>query len=129
MCARYTCPICGYEGLAEPPYYDDFAGSNEICACCGFEFGVDDFDCDAFEHDGLTERQIVEKSHHIWREKWINRHFELFDASAFPKEKKHGRFLKEAEVIKQLNRIKKRGFDNMNCLSPSFTSYFLTVSV
>lgn len=109
MCARYTCPICGYEGLAEPPYYDDFAGSNEICACCGFEFGVDDFDCDAFEHDGLTERQIVEKSHHIWREKWINRHFELFDVSAFPKEKKNGRFLKEAGAIKQLNRIKKEG--------------------
>lgn len=120
MCARYTCPICGYEGLAEPPYYDDFAGSNEICSCCGFEFGVDDFDCDTFEHECLTERQIVEKSHHIWREKWINRDFELFNESAFSHHMKYGQFLKEAEAIKQLNRIKKkRGFDNMNCLSPS----------
>lgn len=70
MCARYTCPVCGYDGLEEPTYYENFAGSNEICACCGFEFGVDDFDCDAFEHEGLTEREIVEESHRIWREKW-----------------------------------------------------------
>ncbi|RXH51912.1 hypothetical protein D6T70_09180 [Kurthia gibsonii] len=109
MCARYTCPVCGYDGLEEPMYYENFAGSNEICACCGFEFGVDDFDCDTFEHEGLTEREIVEESHRIWREKWINDHFELFDVSAFPKEKKNGRFLKEAGAIKQLNRIKKEG--------------------
>ncbi|PJN53024.1 hypothetical protein PAEAM_42260 [Paenibacillus sp. GM1FR] len=42
----YTCPVCGYQGLDEPPYVDNnpSAGSFEICSCCGFQFGVDDLD-------------------------------------------------------------------------------------
>jgi hypothetical protein len=33
----YTCPVCGYPGLDEPPYSGAVA-SHEICPSCGFEF-------------------------------------------------------------------------------------------
>lgn len=58
--AGFTCPVCGYTGLARRPYakmmkgpplsedldppYSTFMGepSYEVCSCCGFEFGNDD---------------------------------------------------------------------------------------
>lgn len=67
MMKKYICMICGFDKLEEIPYYEDFGGSNEICSCCGFEFGVDDFDCDEFDHNHLTDKEIVEKSHILWR--------------------------------------------------------------
>lgn len=41
MSDRYTCPVCGYGGLTEPPWDND-APSDEICASCGTHFGYDD---------------------------------------------------------------------------------------
>lgn len=38
-----VCPVCGYNNLTEPPYDPMGRGSFEICPCCGFEFGCDDF--------------------------------------------------------------------------------------
>lgn len=35
---RYTCPVCGYPGLAEPPR------NYSICPSCGTEFENDDYD-------------------------------------------------------------------------------------
>jgi hypothetical protein len=40
----HPCPVCGHDGLAEPPRSRSGAGSLEICVCCGFQFGVDDDD-------------------------------------------------------------------------------------
>ena len=37
----YTCPVCGFTGLAESPYTQKNEPSYEICPCCGFEFGFD----------------------------------------------------------------------------------------
>lgn len=53
----YTCPICGYLGLFEPPRDSRGHGSYENCACCGFEFGWTD------EDQGFTDEQ--------WRARWI----------------------------------------------------------
>lgn len=39
---QYTCPVCGFRGLVEPPYNAHRVPSHEICPCCGFEFGFDD---------------------------------------------------------------------------------------
>ena len=37
---NHTCPICGYDGLAENPGpFPRFWGSQEICPCCGWQFG------------------------------------------------------------------------------------------
>ena len=38
---RYTCPVCGYGGLVEPPWSDG-SGSDEICPSCGIHLGYDD---------------------------------------------------------------------------------------
>ena len=39
MSKKYICPVCGFEGLTEPPSSQQNAPSYEICPCCGFEFG------------------------------------------------------------------------------------------
>ena len=57
MSEHFTCPICGYPYLSEPPREDDGDGSYEICSSCGFEFGVTDDD------KGFTDES--------WRARWI----------------------------------------------------------
>lgn len=58
MTEKYTCPICGYNKLVEPPYDEYECPSYEICACCGFEYGFhDDFEGYTFEK---------------YREEWLN---------------------------------------------------------
>jgi len=39
---KYTCPVCGFNGLKEAPYGPNQEPSYEICPNCGFEFGFDD---------------------------------------------------------------------------------------
>lgn len=39
---KYTCPVCGFDGLKEAPYGPNQEPSYEICPNCGFEFGFDD---------------------------------------------------------------------------------------
>ena len=55
------CPVCGYDGLDEPPFNERGAGSDDICPCCGFQFGLDDF---PYED---RERLVAE-----WRERWAD---------------------------------------------------------
>ncbi|HET8688926.1 MAG TPA: hypothetical protein VFM18_20140 [Methanosarcina sp.] len=39
----YTCPVCGYPELSEPPYDQNTnSPSFDICPCCGCEYGYDD---------------------------------------------------------------------------------------
>src|ERR1700739_159986 len=38
----FTCVVCGYSGLSEPPYDQKGCASFEICPSCGTEFGYDD---------------------------------------------------------------------------------------
>ena len=52
----YTCPVCGYASLHDPPRSAG-GGSYEICPSCGFEFGVSDDDL------GFTPD--------AWRERWV----------------------------------------------------------
>lgn len=54
----YTCPVCGFPDLDDPPRSPSGGGSYEICPSCGFEFGVTDDD------QGFTYEQ--------WRVKWVN---------------------------------------------------------
>lgn len=37
-----TCPVCGYDHLAEPPRNRAGDASMETCPSCGFQFGVTD---------------------------------------------------------------------------------------
>ena len=54
------CPVCGYDGLFAPPFNERGIGSDELCPCCAFQFGLDDF-----PYEG-RERLISE-----WRERWV----------------------------------------------------------
>lgn len=53
----YKCPVCGYDKLKKPLYDDNGFGTYEICVCCGFEFGTDDY-------------PNKEESYKSWRENW-----------------------------------------------------------
>lgn len=56
----FTCPVCGYLGLVEPPRDQSGGASLEICPSCFFQFGYDDDD------QGWTYLQ--------WRQRWVERH-------------------------------------------------------
>lgn len=62
---KYRCPVCGYSGLMEAPYNEYGYGSYEICVCCGFQFGYDDF----------PEK---ERSFSIWRRQWSENGYPWF---------------------------------------------------
>lgn len=46
----YTCPVCGYNGMDEPPI------NYAICSSCGTEFGYSDFQR---SHEELRHRWIA----------------------------------------------------------------------
>jgi hypothetical protein len=66
----HICPVCGYDGLEEPPYDDKGNPSHEICSCCGFEFGYDD------ESEGF--------SFSAYRNKWLSEGAEWFNPAHKP---------------------------------------------
>ncbi len=47
---RYTCPVCGFSDLDQPPWDPDTGvPSFDICPCCGCEFGYNDATTEAKE--------------------------------------------------------------------------------
>lgn len=54
---HYTCSVCGYPALDDPPRSAGGGGSYEICPSCGFEYGYSDDD------QGYSYEQ--------WRAKWV----------------------------------------------------------
>jgi hypothetical protein len=58
----YTCPVCGYTDLPDPP----LDMSYEICPSCGTEFGHTDF---------ATTHEDRDKRHEELRAAWMRRGF------------------------------------------------------
>lgn len=59
MTGQHKCPVCGFDGLADPAYHPlTRHGSYQICPCCRYEYGVTDDD-----------QQV---SHEQWRSEWID---------------------------------------------------------
>ena len=67
------CPVCGYDKLDFKPYDEQGNASFEICPCCGFEFGCDDF----------PDKQ---KSFVEWRKKWIENGCNWFSRNPAPQD-------------------------------------------
>ena len=63
----FTCPVCGYPGLAELPWNAEGGASDEICPSCGIQFGYDDDATFCGEGNPLRE-----KIYSLWRQKWID---------------------------------------------------------
>ena len=38
-----VCPVCGCGSLVEPAFNERGVGSDDICLCRGFQFGLDGF--------------------------------------------------------------------------------------
>ena len=68
---HYTCPVCGFDRLREPPYGPANEPSYEICRCCGFEFGFD------------GENSIIIFSE--FRQRWIDAGVPWFISTLKPK--------------------------------------------
>jgi predicted RNA-binding Zn-ribbon protein involved in translation (DUF1610 family) len=67
---HYTCPVCGYPELNEPPRSSSGGGSYEICPSCGFEFGYTDDDL------GFSYEQ--------WRQRWTQQGMKWRSTSRTP---------------------------------------------
>ena len=84
---RYMCPVCGFDGLDDPPYELDGhsatvglhgeplvveigSATHLICPSCSFHFGYDD----ELQLLDVPDDQILIELDHIfrrWREQWI----------------------------------------------------------
>lgn len=71
----YLCPVCGYDGLFDPPWRDD-SPSDDICPSCGIQFGYHD----AAGGDAGGRQQIYEE----WRKHWLEQGMPWHSASAGP---------------------------------------------
>lgn len=56
---KNICLVCGYDNLDFKPYDEKGYASFDICPCCGFHFGCDDF-------------PDKEQSFAEWRKNWID---------------------------------------------------------
>jgi hypothetical protein len=68
---KNICPVCKYDGLLNPVYDNRGVGSDEICPCCGFQFGCDDFP--------NKDESIVK-----WRKHWISLGCKWFSRKTLP---------------------------------------------
>lgn len=82
----YKCPVCGYDKLNNPIYDNNGFGTYEICVCCGFEFGVDDY-------------PNKEESYRIWRVNWIKNGCKWFS--------KHKKPDKDWNALSQIIKLEK----------------------
>ena len=69
---KHICPVCDCDCLIDEPYNENGDGSYEICPCCGFQFGYDDFP--------NKEEQIK-----LWRINWIKNERKWFSSVRKPK--------------------------------------------
>ena len=70
---KYICPICGYDGLDESAYDEEFnlEPSFEICPNCNCEFGFD-LERGGATTDGITIEEYRRK--HLkapWKKKYL----------------------------------------------------------
>nr|WP_151256805.1 hypothetical protein [Bacillus stercoris] len=64
---KHPCPVCGFKGLTEPPYDHEGLQSHEICPCCGFQFGFDEY---KMQHEDGSYLEPAE-SIIAYRKQWL----------------------------------------------------------
>jgi hypothetical protein len=72
---RTICPVCGYDGLIEPPWTGASA-SEEICPACGIHFGYDD----AAGGNAANRADTYER----WRNHWVATGMKWFSSGRRP---------------------------------------------
>ncbi|PRP55884.1 hypothetical protein C7B71_03790 [Bacillus halotolerans] len=98
---KYICPVCGFKGLTEPAYDDQGNHSYEICSCCGFQFGYDDFEMT--REDG----SYLEPSESIiaYRKNWLAAGAVIFSPESYPQHQQQAKKVLKHELIEQLKHI------------------------
>lgn len=101
----YTCPICGYDGLDEPPYgMDSNTASYDICPCCCFEYGYsEDHEVDLGYI--VTPVEMREAVFQLYRKKWIERGVVVGHPEYYPQAFQENGRVKQEIVLKQLKRL------------------------
>ncbi|MDP4527006.1 hypothetical protein [Bacillus halotolerans] len=96
---KYICPVCGFKGLTESAYDDQGNHSYEICSCCGFQFGYDDFEMT--REDG----SYLEPSESIiaYRKNWLAAGAVIFSPECYPQHQQQAKKVLKHELIEQLN--------------------------
>lgn len=82
----YQCLVCGFSFLEEEPYDESYTGSFEICGCCGFQYGYDDYDRPEIDYEVLSEEEAIKLSHKMYRDEWRQQSFPVFDSSLINKQ-------------------------------------------
>ena len=72
--SNHLCPVCGY-GLDFAPWIEGSA-ADEICPCCGIQFGYDDSVGDNLE----LQQAVYER----WRNDWIQHGMQWFSKGRKP---------------------------------------------
>ena len=62
-----VCPVCGYDGLDEPAFDERGVGSDGICPCCSFQFGLDDFPYEDREGPVAEWRERRDDGGCVWK--------------------------------------------------------------
>lgn len=86
---KNICFVCGYDNLPEPPYNSYGGPSYEICSCCAFQYGLDDYD--------YEDKKTVFAE---WRKNWIKQGYPWF--SSDPKPPYNWNPSKQLENIKEM---------------------------
>lgn len=101
----YNCPICGYDGLDEPPYeLASNASSYDICPCCNFEYGYsEDHEVDLGYI--VTPVEMREVTFQLYRKQWIEKGAVVGSPEYYPKEFQEDGKVKQEIILKQLKRL------------------------
>ena len=60
MTATWRCPVCGFDGLAGPPFDELGLPSFETCPTCGIQFGSVD-----------SRKDVRHVVYRAWSERWL----------------------------------------------------------
>lgn len=98
------CPICGYDGLEEEAYDNNFNPSYEICSCCRFEYGYsEDHKVDLGYI--VIPNEMKESAFQLYRKQWIEDGAVVGHPEYYPKEFQVKGKVKPEILIKQLKQL------------------------
>ncbi|WP_276729934.1 hypothetical protein [Bacillus sp. (in: firmicutes)] len=98
---KHTCPVCGFKGLTEPPYDHEGNHSHEICPCCGFQFGFDDYEMRREDGSYLDPSESIA----AYRKNWLAGGAVIFSPDCCPPHQQKEQKVLQHVLTKQLKHI------------------------
>ena len=101
---NYICPVCGYDGLENPPYDDNGNKSYDICVSCNFEYGFSE-DNDVDLGYSVTPDEMRPAAFQLYRKKWIEDGAIVGQPILYPERFQENGKVKREVLLKQLQRL------------------------